>query len=106
MFVAIMATIIPMFERMTENRLRSIEAYLYTKLILSMFKSAMMMTVFVVNGLANDFFIGFTFLFTTIIGLIYFIFNPFYDPYINHDLDKKSGIGRYTLKLFFIVMDY
>lgn len=83
MFIAIMATVTPMLEKMGENKIKTPEAYFWTRQAISIIKSVFMMTVFVLNNLANDFFIGCTFLFTTIIGYSYFIINPYQDPIID-----------------------
>lgn len=86
MFIAIMATVMPMLERLGESKIETCEAYVWTRSLLTIFKGQLMMTVFIVNGLANDFFIGTSFFITTIIGFIYFKINPYHDPSI---LDKK-----------------
>lgn len=104
MFIAIMATIMPMLEKLGDTRIRAPEAYIKVKLIMSILKSALMMVVFVVNGLANDFFIGFTFLLTTIIGCYYFTHLHFYDPSI-HGLDKRLKMDQYAYKIHKIHKD-
>ena len=75
-----MATVMPMLEKMGENKVKSPESYVWTRQIMTIIKGCLMMTVFVVNGLANDFFIGWSFFFTTAIGFSYFYFNPYQDP--------------------------
>ena len=80
MFIAIMATIMPMLEKLMESKVKSPEAYMWSRQILTAIKAMLMMTVFVANGLANDFFIGCSFFFTTTIGYFYFVVNPYTDP--------------------------
>ena len=80
MFIAVMATTIPMLEKLVENKVKSIEAYIWTRTIMTMIKAMLMMTVFIVNGQANDLFIGFSFFITATIGYIYFWLNPYRDP--------------------------
>lgn len=71
-----------MLEKLVENKVKSVEAFLWTRVIMTMIKGMLMMTVFVVNGLANDFFIGCSFFATATIGYVYFSLNPFKDPAI------------------------
>ena len=52
-------------------------------------KGMLMMATFVLNGVANDFFIGCSFYATTIIGLIYFTVNPYQDPAIHSKAKNK-----------------
>ena len=80
MFIAIMATIMPMLEKVSQTRVKSPEGFIWTRYIMSCIKGMLMMTVFIVNGVSNDFFIGCSFFATTIIGYVYFLINPFQDP--------------------------
>ena len=93
MFIAIMATVMPMLERLTESKVKSPEAYVWTRQIMTIIKAMLMMTVFVVNGLATDFFIGCSFFFTTIIGYAYFVINIYIDPSVKL-LGKKNLMDR------------
>lgn len=97
MFIAIMATSMPMLEKLGENRIKTPEAYFWTRQALSVIKAVFMMTVFVLNGVANDFFIGCTFLYTTVIGYNYFLVNPYQDPRtqlynVSHKADRQEKI--------------
>ena len=80
MFIAVMATVMPMLERMSDNKVASPEAYLWTRQIMSIVKAMLMMTVFIVTGNSNDFFIAWSFFFTTTIGFFYYTLNPYEDP--------------------------
>ena len=99
MFIAIMATILPMLEKVSQTRVKSPEGYIWTRYIMSCIKGMLMMTVFVVNGVANDFFICCSFLFTTIIGYIYFKINPLRDPEIYMKTIKKGNMDKYERKV-------
>jgi hypothetical protein len=77
MFIAIMATIMPMLEKVSQTRIKSPEGYIWTRFIMGSIKGMLMITVFVVNGVSNDFFIGCSFFATSIIGFVYFKINPF-----------------------------
>lgn len=67
-----MATVMPMLEKLVDAKVKSTESYMWTRQIMTMLKCMLMMTVFIVNGLANDFFIGCSFFFTPTIGYFYF----------------------------------
>ena len=67
-----MATTVPMLEKLVEAKVKSVEAYMWARTIMTIVKGMLMITVFVCNGLANDFFIGFSFFCTTFIGFVYF----------------------------------
>ena len=56
MFIAILATILPMFEKVSQSRIKSTEGYIWSRFIMCNFKGALMILVFIVNGVANDFF--------------------------------------------------
>lgn len=99
MFIAIMATILPMLEKLSQSRVKSPEGYIWTRYIMSSIKGMLMMTVFVVNGVANDFFIGCSFYATTLIGYIYFKINPYQDPEIDKNIERKSNLDKYDKKL-------
>jgi len=100
-FIAIMATTMPMLERMTESKIKTPEAYLWTKIIMSYFKSVLMCTVFVVNGIASDFYIGMTLFCHSIIGCLYFQMNPYKDPrLIYEETEDLESISKEELKLF------
>lgn len=92
MFIAIMATILPMFERISNSRVQSPEGYIWTTYIVLCFKGMLMIMVFCVNGVVNDFFIGVCFYATTWIGHLYFKINPYQDPFVQSSmiLSKKS----------------
>ena len=69
-----------MLEKMCEGKILSPEPYIWTRTFMGSIKGLLMVSVFVINGLANDFFMGLFFFFTTIIGLIFFCMNPCTDP--------------------------
>ena len=79
MFIAIMATIMPMLEKLGESKIQTPEAYIWTRSVVTILKGMLMMSVFVVNGLSTDFFIGCSFLCTTTIGYLYFVVNRYKD---------------------------
>ena len=77
---AILATVVPMLEKMAEGKINTPEAYIWTRTFMGSIKGLLMVSVFVINGLANDFFMGLFFFTTTIIGLVFFTMNPYSDP--------------------------
>lgn len=77
---AILATVVPMLEKMAEGKISTPEAYIWTRTFMGSIKGLLMVSVFVINGLANDFFMGLFFFFTTNIGLVFFTMNPYSDP--------------------------
>lgn len=86
MFVAISATIMPMFEKVCDTRIKTIEGFIWARFIIALFKGSVMMMVFIINGVANDFYIGFFFFFTTVLGFFYFLINPYEDPRVFESL--------------------
>lgn len=98
MFAAIMATVVPMLEKMGEGRIASPEAYIWTRSFISSIKGMLMVTVFVINGLANDFFIGCFFYITTSIGFIYFSINPYQDPDSMKQLHQAQEIMESNIR--------
>lgn len=69
-----------MLEKMAEGKINTPEAYIWTRMFMGSFKGLLMVSVFVINGLANDFFMGMFFFCTTMIGLVFFTMNPYSDP--------------------------
>lgn len=104
MFISIMATVMPMLEKMTEKKVKSPEAYMWTRQIMTMIKAMLMMTVFVINGTANDFFIACSFFFTCLIGNTYFTVNPYIDPGTKL-FGKLPAMDRMEYKVFEIQID-
>lgn len=60
--------------------MNSSEAYIWTKSIIGTLKGILMVTVFIINGLVNDFYIALFFFSTSTIGMFYFYMNPCLDP--------------------------
>lgn len=80
-----MATILPMLEKTGEGKINSSEGYIWTKSIIGTVKGMLMVTVFIINGLANDFYIAMFFFSSTTIGMLYFYMNPCLDPVKSRD---------------------
>lgn len=80
MFGAIMATCVPILEKMGDSKIQTPEAYIWTKSFIGAIKGMLMVSVFVVNGLANDFYISWFFYTTTSIGMVFFFLCPYISP--------------------------
>lgn len=80
MLAATMATILPMLEKTSEGKINSSEGYIWTKSIIGTVKGMLMVSVFIINGLANDFYIALFFFSTSTIGMLYFYMNPCLEP--------------------------
>lgn len=78
--IATMATILPMLEKTGEGSINTSEGYIWTKSIIGSVKGILMVSVFVINGLSNDFYLALFFFSTSTIGMIYFYLNPCLDP--------------------------
>ena len=61
------------------SKIKSPEAYIWTRTLMSIVKGAFMVSIFVINGQANDFFLGLFFFMTTICGFVFFYICPFAD---------------------------
>ena len=79
MFLAIITTTIPLLEKMGEDKVRSPEAYIWMRLFIISVKGMFMVSIFIVNDLPNDLFLGFFFWVSSTIGLVYFNYNPYFD---------------------------
>lgn len=77
---AILATVVPMLEKMASGQIKTPEAYIWTRLIMGSIKGFLTVSIFVINGLSNDFFMGLFFFCSTIIGFAFFTMNPYSDP--------------------------
>jgi hypothetical protein len=75
-----MATILPILEKTSESKINSSEGYIWTKAIIGTVKGILMVSVFIINGLANDFYIALFFFSTSSIGMLYFYMNPCLEP--------------------------
>ena len=80
---AVIATFVPMLEKLGmdgEVNTFTVKTYIWTKTIVGTVKAVAMVSVFIINGLSNDFYIALFFFSTTTIGMLYFYMNPCLDP--------------------------
>lgn len=99
MFVAILTTTIPLLEKMGEDKIRSPEAYIWTHFFIISVKGMFIVTIFVINDLPSDLFLGFFFWISSTIGMVYFNYNPYFDQRkettpVSHSRSLYNGLKQ------------
>ena len=75
MFLAILAVFMGFLERKLDKMTESPEILVWASIMLKTFKGWFTVTVFIVNETPNDFYIGTFFLFTALLGSLFFYFD-------------------------------
>lgn len=89
-FHAIMATLIPMIDKMSHDKIITPEGYIWARNFITKVKGGLMITVFFMEGTATDFYIAWFFFITTSIGYIYFWMNPYRNPETKQKPEENS----------------
>ena len=92
MFLAILAVFITFLERKLEQSIETPEIFIWSTIMLKTFKGWFTVTVFIANGAPNDFYIGSFFLFTTLLGAIYFEINDLRRPNVVSMSDDEENL--------------
>ena len=79
-FLAVLAVFLSFLEKKIDGMIDSPEILVWASIMLKTFKGWFTVTIFVVNGSANDFFIGAFFLATSLLGAVYFSFDNTLPP--------------------------
>lgn len=69
-----------MIEKMSGGNEADSQSFIWTKSIIGSIKGMLMVSVFVINGHANDFFLGCFFWITCSIGMVFFFNCPYINP--------------------------
>lgn len=94
MFLAILAVFITFLERKLGQAIETPEIYVWATIILKTFKGWFTVTVFICNGAVSDFYIGCFFLFTSMLGAMYFEINELRRPEIEEVTDENVPLKQ------------
>ena len=91
MFLAVLAVFLGFLEKKLDTMTDSPETLIWASIMLKTFVGWFTVTVFVLNGTSNDFYIGMFFLLTTLCGSAYYFFDNTRKPdELKRKIDMKS----------------